>query len=58
MEKQLPPFFVLTAEEVNLVATTLRKHRIEVTALHNQYYHEFLHENEIEMTVYVFFSFF
>nr|WP_319805955.1 DUF1259 domain-containing protein [Bacillus cereus] len=27
--------FVLTAEEVNPVASTLRKHGIEVTALHN-----------------------
>ena len=26
---------MLTAEEVNSVATTLRKHGIEVTALHN-----------------------
>jgi hypothetical protein len=27
--------FVLTVEEVNPVATTLRKHGIEVTAIHN-----------------------
>ncbi|NHC43548.1 DUF1259 domain-containing protein [Bacillus sp. MM2020_1] len=32
--------FVLTAEEVNPVATTLRKHGIEVTALHNHMLNE------------------